>query len=220
MKRYIIVLLTAMVVSSAVAQSTNTTELSALKSDYRRQMVAATRPIALKYLESLQVLKRKLGGQGNLEAALEVQKEIESISLNETSDKPSVGNGAKKQPKGIDVFCSASKERGTKLGDFKKGDRVSIQYLSGKWVGWPTDPMYSPDDPAFTGNSAGYGRPQLCIIRTGSEETFELLPPNTKETPFIYVCEDDCKLSLRMSDREGQWVDNKGAVTYRVALLK
>lgn len=66
-------------------------ELTTIRSSYQKQIQTATAPINARYLEYLENLKKQLGGKGDVEGALAVQREIESIAGFETA-KPTAEN--------------------------------------------------------------------------------------------------------------------------------
>lgn len=55
-------------------------ELVSVRASYQNQIQAATAPIHAKYLEYLESLKKQLGGKGDVQGALAVQKEIDAIA--------------------------------------------------------------------------------------------------------------------------------------------
>lgn len=66
-------------------------ELVSVRASYQKQIQAATAPIHAKYLEYLENLKKQLGGKGDVQGALAVQKEIDSIAGLQ-ADQPSAGS--------------------------------------------------------------------------------------------------------------------------------
>jgi formylglycine-generating enzyme required for sulfatase activity len=70
-----------------------------MRKRYRDEISRRTQPATADYLRALNALKRKLGGEGRLEEALKVQKEIERVSANagvpdaEVQEVPGKGRG-------------------------------------------------------------------------------------------------------------------------------
>ncbi len=70
----------AMMAGVIAEKANNPAELDRLNAAYQDQVNAAIDPINQKYLQRLNALKKKLGGQGDLESAQQVQNEIEAFS--------------------------------------------------------------------------------------------------------------------------------------------
>ena len=62
------------------AQTKNPEELDQIKAEYQAQVKSTLDPINRKYLQQLDALKKQLGGKGDLDSALKVQKHIEEFS--------------------------------------------------------------------------------------------------------------------------------------------
>jgi len=85
----ILILLTCMLVQISIGAEP--AELLSVRANYQKQIRAANAPINARYLEYLENLKKQLGGKGDVEGALAVQKEIESISGLQSA-QPSAGS--------------------------------------------------------------------------------------------------------------------------------
>jgi hypothetical protein len=92
MKPIMMLLAGLALVVSCFADDKNPAELDQLKSAYLEQVKSALDPITKKYLSQLEELKRKFGGQGDLEAALKVQEVIKSIALGRTTQENDTNN--------------------------------------------------------------------------------------------------------------------------------
>lgn len=66
-------------------------ELTSVRANYQKQIQAAIAPINARYLDYLENLKKQLGGKGDVEGALVVQKEIDSIAGLQAA-QPSAGS--------------------------------------------------------------------------------------------------------------------------------
>ena len=73
-------LLTWVCVAPAWLLGVEPAELVSVRASYQNQIQAATAPIHAKYLEYLESLKKQLGGKGDVQGALAVQKEIDAIA--------------------------------------------------------------------------------------------------------------------------------------------
>lgn len=116
-------------------------ELVSVRASYQKQIQAATAPIHAKYLEYLESLKKQLGGKGDAQGALAVQKEIDAIAaLQKTepvsrSDKIVIWN----QNNG------GKGDRGTK--------RVNVSLLAGGRELWSRKSLKVDWDAAKTGSA-------------------------------------------------------------------
>jgi hypothetical protein len=85
----ILILLACLLVQSSIGAEPQ--ELTSVRANYRKQIQAANAPINARYLEYLENLKKQLGGKGDVEGALAVQKEIDSIDGLQAA-QPSAGS--------------------------------------------------------------------------------------------------------------------------------
>lgn len=138
MKKLIITLVCA---APLLAFAADPVELVAVRASYQKQIQAATAPINTKYLEYLDTLKKQLGAKGDVQGALAVQKEIDSIAaLQKTatvtgSDKIVIWN----QNNG------GKGDRGTK--------RVNVSLLSGGREVWSRKSLKVDWDPVKAGSA-------------------------------------------------------------------
>ncbi|MBE7498067.1 MAG: hypothetical protein HS117_24265 [Verrucomicrobiaceae bacterium] len=77
MKRILLILAA---LTPAIMHAAEPIELVSARASYQRQIKIATDPINTRYLEYLENLKKVLGGKGDVEGALAVQREIESVA--------------------------------------------------------------------------------------------------------------------------------------------
>lgn len=70
------------------AQTKNPEELDQIKAEYQAQVKSTLDPINRKYLQQLDALKKQLGGKGDLDSALKVQKHIEEFSAKANTAPP------------------------------------------------------------------------------------------------------------------------------------
>ncbi|MBK8094135.1 MAG: hypothetical protein IPK32_19770 [Verrucomicrobiaceae bacterium] len=78
MKKFLLIYWCASLVSAAFGEEP--AELVSVRASYQKQIQAATEPINARYLSFLDDLKRRLGGKGDVEGALAVQKEMDAIA--------------------------------------------------------------------------------------------------------------------------------------------
>lgn len=90
MKKMIMLVVLAMVPVLLMAgeeKKVENKELQMLQKKYEQDVRYAVNPITVRYMDSLEDLKKKLGGEGKLEEAMLVAKEIEKISEVWKTDK-------------------------------------------------------------------------------------------------------------------------------------
>ena len=106
--------------------------------------------------------------------------------------------------------------KGTSIGRFKKGETITIQYVSGRWTGNLGGNMSSPDE--------GPEMAQLCQIQNGAMDRRQVvvvtcdIPRGTRNNPFVYVIENDGEYAIHKYDSAGEtsYKDNSGVVRYKV----
>jgi hypothetical protein len=67
-------------------------ELRNARATYQQQIKVATDPIKSRYIQSLEVIKKTLGARGDVQGALSVQNEIDSLGM---SKPPPLGSGSR-----------------------------------------------------------------------------------------------------------------------------
>jgi serine/threonine protein kinase/formylglycine-generating enzyme required for sulfatase activity len=108
-----------------------------------------------------------------------------------------------------DVVVAADQIQGVVLGDFNKGDCLTIQYLSGEWTTCrERDKPYSPD--ASTGGLRMFSEPH----EHGFDFDIEI-PEGTSQKPFEFTF-DRRVTNVAIGMGDGHVGDNAGSVVYRV----
>ena len=107
---------------------------------------------------------------------------------------------------------SARSARGNCIGTYSQGDKISIQYVSGKWGDYPANryPVESPDATSRVELSA-----KLTDVK---HATLARIPKNTAVVPFVYTNQTAVTLYLCMS-AGGDTQNNVGSVKYQVTKL-
>ncbi len=106
------------------------------------------------------------------------------------------------------------------IGDVRKGTKISLQYVNGKWKSWGRIATSSPDDE----KSEGWELCRVAIALPSQDgkggEVVALVPADTKKRPFIFEAETDYPgLVLRINDKENSFSGNPGSVEYSVKIL-
>ncbi len=115
------------------------------------------------------------------------------------------------------ITIQANKKDGFPVGPVAAGTKIELQYVSGKWKGWGSQPDISPDK--TDGRGDGTCHLVLADLGDGSGDGTVLVtvPEGTAQTPFEHVLAADAQnLVLRIKDRGDGWDDNPGAVNYKV----
>jgi len=116
------------------------------------------------------------------------------------------------------VTIPANSEKGFVIGPVKKGTKLGLQYVSGKWKGWGSIPDICPDKTDGRGGSTCL-LAVVAFTRDGRAQRLTLVPQGTKQKPFIFEIPQDVEqLVLRINGRDNKWRGNPGKVVYNVAV--
>ena len=172
-----------------------------------------------------QAARQFFGVLGNLDETLAAIEE-EAVDSNVTTDilgnpvltASPIDGSARSNGKGQNVTIDSTSPDGGKLGSFKEGQTLTIQYVSGEWTfnkkAGNKRPIQSPD---IERTSIRYG---IALFRKDSESNkwirLAVIPVGTAEKRFSYSFERDVDhVALRMMDNT--YGNNVGSVVYRVA---
>ena len=106
-------------------------------------------------------------------------------------------------------FCLVpAKSKGQPIGQFKVGQKIAIQYVSGEWAfgGPKRTSLFSPDN-----------KPSNVELVSPSGNTHGL-PVGTKQKSFMYSVVENGVHKLCMADVLHS--DNRGEVVYSISLVK
>lgn len=181
-------------------------DIAKAKLDYLQAIQKAQREA----LKALEAQERKIVRSGDLDAANEVREfanQIEQATitrlLGPDLDKP------------ITVLLSPSynftisaTSNGVPIGSFKKGQKISIQYISGAWGygGSMGKRVISPDNPTRSNAAA-------AAVVSPSGETRNI-PPGTAKASYTFTVTENGVHAIRMTDRDRK--NNRGSATYTV----
>lgn len=132
--------------------------------------------------------------------------------------RPPIGVGG--QPaRQVKAEVRADAVDGFPIGDVRKGTRISIQYLGGKWKDHGRIAQWSPDstDPKV-GKSL-----RLCVALPAGDgkagDMLALVPAGTSKRPFVYEADQDYPgLVLRINDG-GSFEGNPGKTEWNVKII-
>ena len=112
--------------------------------------------------------------------------------------------------RGRPVVVSAQLERGTFLGNFKEGDRLTVLYRDGAKPKSKTNLTFSPESPSNI---------SLCRRRKDRSEpelvALARVPKLTRETPYDYTFKEACAAVLKM---EGEASDGTDRVRFEIQI--
>ncbi len=114
----------------------------------------------------------------------------------------------------------ANSPNGFSLGAVRKGTKISLQYVSGKWKAWGTFASYTPDQETRM-ERGDISRLAIALPASGTKggHVLAVVPANTVQRPFVFeVTSDYPELVLRINDRENSFSENPGTVEYSVRI--
>ena len=155
-------------------------------------------------VDKLKARQAALQKSGDENAAGEIQTMIDNMEVQ--------GNAKEKM---ITVMAKFY-DRGTPLGNFKKGDKITFQYVKGTWTNdKEKDKMVNPDD-------VNHYYTVVCSKLKANVPTEQVvtLPKATQAIPFTYVFEQDTKNVFLSVTYGGGMRNPDGEVTYKVTIEK
>lgn len=136
-----------------------------------------------------------------------------------TGAKPPMGLGS--QPaRQVKAEVPANSANGFPIGDVRKGTRISIQYLGGKWKHDGRIAQWNPDsDEPKVGNSN-----RLCVSLPATDgkagDMLAIVPAGSSKRPFVYEADKDYPgLILRINDPDGKFDGNPGDTEWNVKIV-
>ncbi len=117
------------------------------------------------------------------------------------------------------VNVDSNSRLGTPLGSFKKGQIITLRYVSGSWMLATDNPNAWPkQNPDNNKQIHRYYRSALCIYNRQKERTVVLLPGGTRKSPFSYTLKEDCDIWVACNDAivGNRISNNKGIVKYHL----
>ena len=142
------------------------------------------------------------------DAATAIDEEIKEFKTRDLAEPPI-------------VRILATNERGYVIGRVHKGEKLVLQYISGKWKGWGMLPTESPDKNVFENND----RCRLVLCNKPAQdapEVLKVIPQDTATTPFELTFDKDYQdCFLRINDTDGDFLTNPDdSVKYILQLLR
>jgi hypothetical protein len=222
MKRTLI-LIALMFSPAAPLFGADTPDFDRLRESYKTAMEKATKPINQTYLAELAKIRDNYTRAAKLDAANKVQAEIDAITTEiglkpaGNPSPPAVTPSAPETP----VAIPANNVNGYKIGPLKKGNVITLSYVSGKWK---NDGKLASDNP--DADFTERGETTRLVIASGRYKTkpgpvLVMVPPGTAAKPFSYTrLEDVENVVLRINEDSDDYETNPGAVTYKLSISR
>jgi hypothetical protein len=177
-----------------------------------KEMDAAIDAAHKKAAQQLQGVQDLEARRGNAVGAAAVQKKIAELTgvLIPAVPPAAVPAAVPGVGKGSFVVDSRS-STGTAIGPGKKGQKVTVQYVSGAWS---TDAgaVASPDNPPHR-----FAQATLQAVVDGQTEVIALIPGGTKARAYTETLKKDYA-EIRLGINDTYKDDNSGEVTYKVSI--
>lgn len=198
-------------------------DLQALRGSYQAAVSRTMKPLHETYLAELKKLRDQYTRNAKLDEANAVQAEITII----TGKLNAMASGADPDPgqqsKMLDAVAviPAAAPGGYKLPPLRRGDTITLSYISGLWK---CDGNIASENPDAEETDRG-DRTRLVLAEgpTGANvpgDIIKLVPPGTKNKPFTYVVQttrDDVVLRIHSGSENPK---SPGSVTYSVKISR
>ena len=208
------------------------TDAAAARADYLAQRKNGLIQLNQRYIAKLNESLLVHTKAGQLEKALAVKEEVTRIEAEiaeltgidpRPTGSPAAGPGSAPQPgTPFAVVIEASAEKGVMIDGILQGDKLVLQFQSGKWKSHGKLATEDPDAVLMSngdenrlgifGRKAGVSRPvRLAVV-----------PPETAKRPFEFLVPPDYReVFLRINDDpDDGWKENPGKVFYLVTIAK
>jgi len=106
------------------------------------------------------------------------------------------------------------------LGEVRKGTRISLQYVGGKWKSFGHVASSNPDDEKTQGGDSCRVAIALPSKAGKGGDVLAVVPPDTKKRPFVFEAQSEYPgLVLRINGSDKSFPHNPGRVEYSVEIL-
>jgi hypothetical protein len=134
-----------------------------------------------------------------------------------TPSKPAVPPGGQDTT----ITITANSPNGYRIGAVKRGDTITLEYVTGKWKSKGGIATENPDDPKAT-----YGDDDRLVIAEAMDASgapgklITLVPPETTLKPFTYLVQTSRNDVVLRINANSSRTENPGAVTYKLKLVR
>ena len=218
-------------VGAAGAQGVIPPEMERLRSSYETARLKATRPLDEKYLGELLKLQDSYTRAAKLEQAVIVANEVKRLrahlGMPQDQAVPPLapaplalgGSGKVVAAQGAEVTIPANSPNGLRLGSVKRGDSITLQYVSGVWKAHGGIATENPD-------AAKTKDDDRLVIAESADENGEpgriiwMVPADTAIQPITYSFQSTREDVVQRIHSNSQRKENPGHVTYMVKLVR
>lgn len=198
-------------------------DLQALRGSYQAAVARTMKPLHETYLAELKKLRDQYTRSARLDEANAVQAEIIVITGKLNAMVSGVEPDPSQQSKVLDTTAviPAAAPGGYKLPPLRRGDTITLSYVSGLWK---CDGNIATENPDAEVTDRG-DRTRLVLAEGPKSnnvpgDIIKMVPPGTKEKPFIYVVQttrDDVVLRIHSGSENPK---SPGSVTYSVKIAR
>lgn len=195
-------------------------DLDRLRDSYNAAVERAVNPLTRTYLNELIKLRDSYTRSADLKSANAVDEEVQAITIKITASggmKP-VSSPGKTTVLNTRATIPANDPNGFKFGPVRRGDHLTLSYVSGLWKDHGGIATENPDSPSADARS------QL-VIATPAEKgsagsTVKRVPSGTANTPFVYEVQTDRDELVLRINANSENAKNPGQVVYQVTLSR
>lgn len=197
-------------------------ELEALRNSYNVAVARTMKPVSETYVVELKKLRDQFTKSAKLDEATAVQAEITLITeqLNAMATSPTVARGGGVKVLETTAIIPAAAPGGFKLPPLRRGDKITLSYVSGLWKCDGNIASVNPDEEVTE-----RGDRARLVLAEGPKNTvpggiIKMVPPGTKEKPFTYLVQttrDDVVLRIHSGSDNPK---SPGSVTYTVKISR
>lgn len=197
-------------------------DLEALRNSYQAALVRTTKPLSETYLAELKKMRDQYTRNAKLDEANAVQKEITLITskLNAIAITPELALGGEVNLLETTAVIPAAAPEGFKLPPLRRGDKITVSYVSGLWK---CDGNIASENPDAETTERG-DRTRLVLAEGPKNKVpgaiIKMVPPGTKGKPFTYLVQttrEDVVLRIHSGSDNPK---SPGAVTYTVKVTR
>ena len=209
------VILGALAILGVHAFAEDVSELGRLRESYKAAITRAVTPLTATYVKELQKLRDAYTRAGNLKLATDVDAELKSLTNEADHPVDAAGHTIVLEAR---AQIPANDPNGYRVGAVKKGDLITLTYVSGKWK---NDGNVPSEDPDVGGSSRGDDIRLVISKATKTDNAgpmITMVRPGTANKPFTYTFpmdHDDVVLRIRTGTK-----NSPGAVVYNVKVTR
>ncbi len=197
-------------------------ELEALRNSYNVAVARTMKPVSETYVVELKKLRDQYTKSAKLDEANAVQIEIKLITdkLNAMAAAPTFAHGGDVKVLETTAIIPAAAPGGFKLPPLRRGDKITLSYVSGLWKCDGNIASVNPDEEVTE-----RGDRARLVLAEGPKNNvpggiIKMVPPSTKGNPFTYMVQttrDDVVLRIHSGSDNPK---SPGSVVYTVKISR